>query len=271
MKTAPPAAGPRRHRLIAAAIWAVAGLTIAVSLAGILLLARAHPGTTAGTSTSAAVEPGINTATAQLLQLNVLPAPLDAAPDFTLTGQNGTPVSLSRYRGKSVVLSFNDDECQDLCTLLARDVTEANHDLGAAAADVVFLSINANTLHPAVGDVKAWTQDHSLASTPNWVFGTGTPAQLTAVAAKYHVPADIDPETHDVVHGSELFFINPAGKEAAIGQFGTESANTALFAHGIAQMAVDLLPGRAGTTVGGPAPSGTARAKPAAPGQPAPG
>ncbi len=34
----------------------------------------------------------------------------------------------------------------------------------------------------------------------------------------------------------------PQRHEAAIGQFGTASANTALFAHGMAQMAVDLLP-----------------------------
>jgi peroxiredoxin len=273
MRNAPPPTGaaPLRNRLIAAGIWAVAGLTIAVSLAGILLMAPPRPGTTAGTAASVTAEPGINVATAQLLQLDVLHAPLDTAPDFTLTGQNGTQVSLSQYRGKSVVLSFNDDQCQDLCTLLAQDVTEANHDLGAAAADVVFLSVNANTAHPAVADVKAWTQDHGLASEPNWVFGTGTPAQLKAVADKYHEPLGINPETHDVIHGSELFFINPAGKEAAIGQFGTESANTALFAHGMAQTAADLVPGRAGTPVGGPTPSGGTAAKPAALGQPAPG
>lgn len=273
MRTAPPSTDPatNRRRLIAAAIWAIAGLAIAASVAGIFLVAPSKPGTTAATPASVTVEPGIDAATARLLQLDVLHPPLDNAPDFTLTAQDGKPVSLSQYRGKSVVLSFNDDQCQDLCTLLAQDVTEANRDLGAAAADVVFLSINANTAHPAVGDVKAWTEDHGLASETNWVFGTGTPDQLTAVAAKYHVPIGVDPQTHDVVHGSELFFINPAGKEAAIGQFGTESANTALFAHGMAQMAVDLVPGRPGATVGGPASSSATAAKPAELGQAAPG
>ncbi|MCI0141092.1 redoxin domain-containing protein [Arthrobacter bambusae] len=273
MRTAPPSTDPatNRRRLIAAAIWAIAGLAIAASVAGIFLVAPSKPGTTAATPAPVTVEPGIDAATARLLQLDVLHPPLDNAPDFTLTAQDGKPVSLSQYRGKSVVLSFNDDQCQDLCTLLAQDVTEANRDLGAAAADVVFLSINANTAHPAVGDVKAWTEDHGLASETNWVFGTGTPDQLTAVAAKYHVPIGVDPQTHDVVHGSELFFINPAGKEAAIGQFGTESANTALFAHGMAQMAVDLVPGRPGATVGGPASSSATAAKPAELGQAAPG
>lgn len=262
----------RRHRLITAGIWAAAGLTIIVALAGILLAAGPTRPTATGAKTSTpTVEPGLDTAAATLLQLDLLPVPLNTAPDFTLTDQNGKKVNTSQYRGKSVARSFNDDECEDLCTLLAQDVAQANHDLGPAASDVVFLSVNANTQHPAVADVKTWTKDHGLDSEPNWVFGTGTPAQLATVAAQYHVPVGVDPETHDVVHGSELFFINPDGKEAAIGQFGTESANTALFARAMAQMAVNLVPGRAGTTVSGPASSAATTASPATLGKPAPG
>ncbi|BCW70812.1 redoxin domain-containing protein [Arthrobacter sp. NicSoilB8] len=249
--------------------WAAAGLAIAVALAGIFLAAL-RPESATGPADPGAAQPPLGSAAAELLQLDVLSAPLDKAPDFSLTDQNGKNVSLSQYRGKSVVLSFNDDECEDLCTLLAQDVAAANTDLGAAAADVVFLSVNANPLHTAVKDVKAWTDGHGLASAPNWVFGTGTPAQLSTVAASYHVPVSVNPKTGEVLHGSELFFIDPAGKEAAIGQFGTGSANTALFSQAMAQTAADQLPGRAGCPVGGPAPSGNAPAGPAALGQPAP-
>ncbi|MCB5292947.1 Thiol-disulfide oxidoreductase ResA [Arthrobacter sp. SO3] len=249
--------------------WAAAGLAIAVALAGIFIAAL-RPDTPAGPANAAAAQPDRSSAAAQLLQLDVMSAPLDSAPDFTLTDQHGKNVSLSQYRGKSVVLSFNDDECEDLCTLLAQDVAAANTDLGTAATDVVFLSVNANPLHTAVQDVKTWTEVHGLASATNWVFGTGTPAQLSTVAANYHVPVRVDSKTGEVVHGSELFFIDPAGKESAIGQFGTGSANTALFAQAMAQTAADLLPGRAGAPVGGPAPSGNAPAGPATLGQPAP-
>jgi peroxiredoxin len=65
----------------------------------------------------------------------------------------------------------------------------------------------------------------------------------------------VDAKTHEVVHGTELFFIDPAGREAALGQFGTQSANTALFAHAMAQMAVDLLPAAARSPVAGPSDS----------------
>ncbi len=269
MSTTPPTDPGRRKRRAVAGAWAVAGLAIAVSLAAIFLVAL-RPGPAAAPSDSAAAKPAMSSAMAQLLQLDVLSAPLDAAPDFTLTDQNGKHVRLSQYRGKSVVLSFNDDECADLCTLLAQDVAVANSDLGSTATNVVFLSVNANPSHTAVHDVKTWTDRHGLAPARNWVFGTGTPGQLADVAASYHVPVSVDPKTGEVVHGSELFFIDPAGREAAIGQFGSGSANTALFAQAMAQTAADLLPGRQGLPLGGPAASPSAPASPAALGQPAP-
>ncbi|MBG0737995.1 redoxin domain-containing protein [Paeniglutamicibacter antarcticus] len=247
-------------------LWGASGLAIVLALGGLLVLAMTHRVTGVSPTTGAPAEPGINSNSAALLQLDSLPGPHEDAPDFALTDQNGTPVSLSQYRGKAVVLSFNDDRCEDLCTLLAQDVAAADHDLGAAASQVVFLSINANPFHPTPADVKDWTDSHGLADDPNWVFATGTPGQLKDTAAKYGVPVSADPKTQEVVHGSELFFIDPAGKEAAMGQFGTESANTAPFAHAMAQMAVDLLSQAAGIAVGGPQldagpPSGSSSAE----------
>lgn len=243
---------PRAHRRVRVLLWTAAGLAVALSLAGIVAIAAPHPPAATGTSGTTPAEPGIGPAASALLQLDVLPPPQDSAPDFALTDQQGRPTSISEYRGKAVVLSFNDDVCEDLCTLLAQDVAAADADLGTAAKNVVFLSVNANPLHTSVKDVKTWTDSHGLGSTANWVFATGTARHLAQAADQFHVPVTVDPKTHEVVHGSELFFIDPAGKEAALGQFGTQSANTALFAHAMAQTAVDLLPPGARSPVAGP-------------------
>lgn len=241
-----------RRRLVL--LWGASVPAIILALGGLLVLAVTHRATGVSPTTGAPAEPGINSSAAAPLHLDSLPSPHDDAPDIALTDQNGTPASLSRYPGKAVVLSFNDDRCEDLCTLLAQEVAAADHDLGAAAGQVVFLSINANPFHPTP-TVKDWTDTYGLADDPNWVFATGTPGRLKDAAAKYGVPVSVDPKTQEVVHGSELFFIDPAGKEAAMGQFGTESANTAHFAHAMAQMAVDLLPQAAGISAGGPQPA----------------
>ena len=246
--TETPPVGPRRHGRATTVAWAGAGLVVAVGLAAIVAIGLPHAPATTGTT----AEPGIDAAATDLLQLDVLSPPALAAPDFALTDQHGHPTSVSRLRGKAVVLSFDDDECQDLCTLLAQDVATANTDLGAAAKDVVFLSVNANPLHTAVSDVASWTDSHGLGGADNWVFATGTAAQLAQVADSYHVSVTVDPKTQEVTHGTELFFIDPTGREVAIGQFGTGSASTASFAHAMAQMAMDLLPAGRRTPVAGP-------------------
>ncbi|MDA8365714.1 MAG: redoxin domain-containing protein [Actinomycetota bacterium] len=237
---------PGRRRSL---VFAGGALALVVVLAVVLV---AGVGSGSGSATTD-VAPGINTAAANLLQLDTLPAHSRIrAPDFTLTDQNDTPVSLSQFRGKVVVLSFNDDRCPDLCTLLAQDIVLADRYLGPAAARVVFLSVNVNTFYPEVRYVTSWTDDHGLGALSNWYFGTGPVSQLTAIRNRYGVYLQTDPATRTVVHGTQLFFVGPTGSEAAIGQFGTNAASTSLYAHAMAQMAVDLLPGSERVAVGGP-------------------
>jgi cytochrome oxidase Cu insertion factor (SCO1/SenC/PrrC family) len=250
IETPQPEARPRGRAITFA--WAGGGLVVAAAIAVILAIGLPH-----ASASGPEVEPGINAAAADLLQLDVLPPPVLMAPDFTLTDQHGHQVSLAQYKGKSVVLSFNDDQCEDVCTLLAQDTVVADQDLGAAAKDVVFLGVNVNPFHTAVGDVAAWSDAHGLHGTSNWEFVTGSTTQIAQVADSYHVSVTADPTTQNVTHGVEVFFIDPTGREVGFGQFGTGSASTALYGHAMAQMAVDLLPSGARTHVAGPTQSST--------------
>ncbi|MFP3670212.1 hypothetical protein SB717_34565, partial [Priestia sp. SIMBA_032] len=82
--------------------------------------------------------------------------------------------------------------------------------------------------YPAVSDVADWTTAHGLGSAANWYFGTAPAAQLAAVAQAYGVPIQLDAADRSVVHGTEIFFIDPSGTERALGQFGTDAASTAV-------------------------------------------
>ncbi len=221
-----------------------------VAIVGHRAAALVAAGTPAASPT---LEPGIDAAAADLLQLDVLPPPALAAPDFSLTDQHGRPASVSALRGKAVVLSFNDDECQDLCTLLAQDVVAADHDLGAAAKDVVFLSVNANPLHPAVADVAAWTDSHGLGGADNWVFATGTADRLAQVADSYHVPVSVDRRhRRGRPTGPSCSSSTRPARRWRSASSAPASASTALFAHDMAQMAADLLPSGSRLPVAGP-------------------
>ncbi|HEY1530203.1 MAG TPA: redoxin domain-containing protein [Galbitalea sp.] len=179
------------------------------------------------------------------------------APAFTLTDQRGATEALSSFAGKSVVLTFGDDKCTDLCTLLAEDVLAADRDLGANQNHIQFVSVNANTFYPSVAATKAWTDSHGLGHTANWHFLTGSPKGLTALAKKYGVEVDLDSKTRTIDHGTEVFFISPTGDEEQIGDFGTQSANTAEFSHSMAQLATEMLPAGQQDKVGGPSGTGS--------------
>ncbi len=233
---------PRARQVLAAGV----GVVVAAVLAAVLFAGRAP-------ASSADVAPGISPSEAKVLTLDAFGSgSATPAPAFTLTDQNGRAVSLSSFRGKAVVLSFNDDQCPDLCPLLAQDIVAAHHDLGRAAAHVVFLSVNVNPYYPQVSAVKAWTDAHGLGGLADWVFTTGTPAQLAAVWKLYGVDVQLNPTTRTVVHSTGLYFVGPSGHQRAFGQFGTNVADTAVFGHGMAQMAVDLLPASERVPVAGP-------------------
>jgi cytochrome oxidase Cu insertion factor (SCO1/SenC/PrrC family) len=230
----------------------LAGAALVVAALVVLVLAP-RPQRANGGSASAGGPSFVSTAASNLLGLDVLAEHnWYKAPGFEVTDQAGRPISLAAFRGKSVVLSFNDDRCADLCTLLAQDIVAADGDLGHLQRQVAFVGVNANPFYPQVSYVKAWTDEHGLGGLANWFFGTASPAQLAKIWRHYGVYVDLDKKDRTVTHSTEIFFISPAGRVVGIGDFGDNAANTALFGHAMARMAADLLPGGERLRVGGP-------------------
>lgn len=235
----------------------VTALAVGVVLAGILAVVLfAGVGTGSGSTPDRAVvdtAPGIGQASAQLMDLNVIPEnQAKPAPPLKLVDQHGVPTTLAQFRGKTVIWSLNDDRCTDLCPLFAQTVAAADRYLGAAAKDVVFLSVNANPFYPAPSDTLAWSKTNLVENLPNWYFVTGTPQQLQQTWSAYKVTVLPNAKTRTVTHDAILEFIDPAGDTRALGYFATGAISTAYYAHTMAQMAVDLLPANEQVKVGGP-------------------
>jgi thioredoxin-dependent peroxiredoxin len=66
--------------------------------------------------------------------------PGDPAPDFTLPDADGTPVSLSSYRGRRVIVYFYPAALTPGCTTQAVDFTAAAGELAEAGLDIVGIS-----------------------------------------------------------------------------------------------------------------------------------
>jgi cytochrome oxidase Cu insertion factor (SCO1/SenC/PrrC family)/thiol-disulfide isomerase/thioredoxin len=240
--------GPRPWPFVA-----IAAALVAL-VAGVLAVAVLAQGSmTSGRSSDYQGRAGMNKPTADLLTMDTLSGDgVVHAPRLDLTNEDGTPLTLARFKGDVVVLTFNDDRCADLCALFAQDVIAADHDLSAnARKHIAFVSINANPYYPSTTDVQAWTDQHGLAHLGNWYYGTGSPSQLAATAHAYAVNIQLDPATKSVAHGTEIFVIDPKGDYADIADFGTQDADTAPFSHGLAVLADDALPASERGHVGG--------------------
>lgn len=236
---------PRSRRKGEWVLWAVAAGGMVIILVIAIVLATSS-------SSAAPPTPAISNGMATVLEANPLITLGTPAPHFDLKDQRGRTETLSSFRGRAVVLTFGDDKCTDLCTLLAQDVLAANKDLGDGAKNVQFVAINANTFYPSVSATESWTAQNALAHTANWHFLTGSPATLAGLATKYGVDVELDHSNKSIVHGTDMFFIDPSGKEIQIGQFGVQSANTALFAHAMAKLATETLPANLQSHVAGP-------------------
>jgi cytochrome oxidase Cu insertion factor (SCO1/SenC/PrrC family)/thiol-disulfide isomerase/thioredoxin len=130
------------------------------------------------------------------------------APGFTLTDQFGAPVSLRSYRGKVVILAFNDSQCTTICPLTTTAMVGAARLLGAAGSHVALLGIDANPTATSLKDVRAYSEAHGMVH--SWHFLTGSLPQLRRVWKAYHIEVAV--QSGQIDHTPALFVISPAGR-----------------------------------------------------------
>src|SRR6202050_4618161 len=193
------------------------------------------------------------------------------APDFKLVNQFGQPMSLSQFRGKVVVLSFEDSECTTVCPLTEQSMLDAKEMLGTAGNQVQLLGVDANPDATSVADVLSYSRAHGLVN--QWDFLTGSLAQLEAPWAAYNIEVQI--EQGQIDHTPALFVIDQSGREQKLYLTQMAYSSVGQSAQVLADELSSLLPGHphvasqeslASVTVQGPAdhlalPSATSNAK----------
>lgn len=175
---------------------------------------------------SAAIDPGTQ-------------LPPTPAPDFTLTDQFDRPFTLRSFRGKVVMLAFNDAECTTICPLTTTAMVEARRMLGSAASKVALVGVDANKRAIAVRDVRTYSELHGM--THSWDFGTGSRAQLERVWAAYHISVAI--HAGQIDHTPALYLISPQGKLERLYLTSMSYSSVTQQAQILAREASRLLPG----------------------------
>jgi protein SCO1/2 len=109
------------------------------------------------------------------------------APEFTLTSQDGTPVSLVDFRGKVVAVTFIYTLCTDTCPVLTPMMSFVQDRLGRDfGTKIAFVSITVDPERDTPAVLKEYAQAFG-ANPAGWAFVTGAPKTIREVTRRYGV------------------------------------------------------------------------------------
>jgi protein SCO1 len=146
------------------------------------------------------------------------PTPGEEVPDFSFTNQAGKKISLKRYRGNVLFVTFIYTRCPfpDFCPRMSTNFAEINKQLAAnpALSHAHLLSISFDPEHdtPKVlrdyGFSVAHTHDPALFS--HWEFAAPSAADLPKIADFFALTTK--PENGLITHNLSTTIIGPDGK-----------------------------------------------------------
>jgi len=144
--------------------------------------------------------------------------PPRAAPEFALHGSDGSEVTLERYRGKVVLLTFGFTHCAAVCPTTLATLAQARDRLGenADVVQVIFVTVDPDR------DDATHMRDYLAAFDGSFIGATGTPETLAAMREKYGVTAikEGTGPNYAMAHTSSIFLIDRAGRLRGAMPFG---------------------------------------------------
>jgi protein SCO1/2 len=140
-----------------------------------------------------------------------------AAPNFTLTDQNGNRVALSDLRGHPVVLTFFYTHCTDECPLTASKFQSILKSSGAQFKNVRWVAVSTDPVGDTRQTATSFIAKHGLTDTLHYLLGTQ--AELKPIWSAYSVAVEggaTTPGTDDagkVQHTGGVWLIDAQGHE----------------------------------------------------------
>jgi cytochrome oxidase Cu insertion factor (SCO1/SenC/PrrC family) len=135
-----------------------------------------------------------------------------SAVTYSLTDQNGQPVTQATYRGRWMLVFFGFTHCPDVCPMSMSYAADFLKSLGpdSKKLQVAFVTIDPER------DTPAALKDYLANFDPRIVGLAGTPAQIAAAAKAFNVfyakrPLE-DLNDYMMDHSTAFYLVNPAGK-----------------------------------------------------------
>jgi protein SCO1/2 len=104
------------------------------------------------------------------------------APDFTLHDQNGRPIRMSDFRGKTVIVTFLYTDCTSSCPAQAQQIKGALDDLGH---DLPAVAVSVDPAHDTAKSARHFLALQGMSTRIRWALGTKR--QLAPVWKKFGI------------------------------------------------------------------------------------
>ena len=145
-------------------------------------------------------------------------------PDFTLTDQDGSPLSLSDLRGKFILFTFGFTNCPDICPLTLNEFRRVRDALAEDSANVVFAFISVD----GARDTSAVLTDYfRVRNLQDFVGLTGDPEEVRLIGEAYglyFVYGERDAQgRYNVDHTAGSYLLDPDGRWVARFAYGTDT------------------------------------------------
>lgn len=157
--------------------------------------------------------------------------------DFSLTGDDGKPVTGDTFKGRTLLVYFGYTHCPDVCPETMGRLMQVIDKLGPDAQDLRILFI---TVDPA-RDTPQALHDYVGAFDPKHAEGlTGTDRQIEALAKRYRVAYQMekrDPKgNYEVTHSSAVYVFDRQGHARLLG---TDNDTPDVFAQDLRRIIAD--------------------------------
>jgi protein SCO1/2 len=147
-----------------------------------------------------------------------MPSPGEDVPDFSFTNQDNKKISLSQYRGKTLLVTFIYTRCPfpDFCPRMSSNFAEIYKQLGTnpSLADTQLLSISFDPEYDNPKVLRDYgfsvSHTHDAAVFRHWQFAAASVADLPKVADFFALT--VKPEGGLITHNLSTVVIGPDGK-----------------------------------------------------------
>ncbi len=127
--------------------------------------------------------------------------------DFKLSDQDGRQVTLKKYRGRIVVLTFMYTRCEDTCPVQAQIIVGALDDIGQLGKRVTALAISVNPENDTPARARSFLLEHRARGRIKFLLGSRV--SLRRVWDEY----GIQPQGKGYEHSASIVLIDSKGRQ----------------------------------------------------------